>query len=111
MSKGLLYPYSLIYVIFAYAVLNELGYLGQSSFQGWIAVSIAALIGILLMKPVEAIGLRMGKLNTAVRNIVFLENIAIIVVAYLYGHNLLVALVGLVLIAFTIFLGSISWKR
>jgi hypothetical protein len=52
----------------------------------------------------------MRALNTVVKKIIFLENIAVIVIAYRYGHNLLFALAGLVLISITVVIGSKNWE-
>jgi hypothetical protein len=98
--------YSLIYVIFAYAVMNEFGYLKQQSYQGWIAICMLAVLGIVLMKPVEAVASKVGRLNRLVKIIIFVENIAVLIAAYRYGHNLLFALSGLLIVAITILLGS-----
>ncbi|RRJ54742.1 hypothetical protein EHV15_34670 [Paenibacillus oralis] len=110
MSKGLFHMYSLVYVIFAYTVMYEFSYLKQQSYQGWIAICILVVLGVLLMKPVQAIASKAGQLNKFVKIIIFVENIAVLIAACRYENDLLIALSGLLIVSITILIGSRKWK-
>ncbi|MFB5678764.1 hypothetical protein [Paenibacillus terreus] len=105
-NDGLFNQYVLIYAIFSFAVMKQFGYLDNQSYEGWITISILAVIGVLLMKPFESLAKKMRQMSRTIRNIVFLENIAILFIVFQYGHNLIIALVGLILVVVTIVIGS-----
>ncbi|MFX3643372.1 MAG: hypothetical protein ACE3L7_32770 [Candidatus Pristimantibacillus sp.] len=107
LSKSSSNKYYLIYMIFALFLIDVLR-LPQNAITGWIGISLIIALGILLKRPVEAFAAaaRTGTISPLIRNIVYCENIAVILIAFQYEHNLLVAFIGVIVILFTIYLGT-----
>lgn len=106
MSKSSSNKYYLIYMIFALFLIDALRLPQNESITGWIGIILIIALGILLKRPVEAFAARAGTISSLIRNIVYFENITVILIAFQYEHNLLVAFIGVIVILSTIYLGT-----
>lgn len=93
-------------MIFALFLIDVLRLPQNESITGWIGIILIIALGIILKRPVEAFAARAGTISPLIRNIVYFENITVILIAFQYEHNLLVAFIGVIVILSTIYLGT-----
>lgn len=85
MIDSLVSEYYLIFMIFALFFMSNIEISQNKSIVIWIGI---VALGFLLKKPVLLFASQALKVSSLFRRIIYFENILVVLIASLYGHNL-----------------------